>query len=215
MSFFSFHESYGPVILRRRAERLRRQTGDPRYYTLGERLDGERSATAVIGRALTRPLRLLLFHPIIQVSSILSGFNYGIMYITLSTFSTLWVTHYRQSVEISGLHYIACSLGEVAGSQIGGPMMDYFYKRRQVQNHTPEYRIPLMIPGIIAAWAGVLMYGWTAECHLHWIVVDIGVVIMMFGMQLGGLPSKYLLEFLFPSVLYLLTPRCCSGCVCN
>lgn len=50
--------------------------------------------------------------------------------------------------------------------------------------------------GIFTAWAGVLMYGWTAEYRLHWIVVDIGVFIMMFGMQLGGMPSRSLLLFL-------------------
>lgn len=194
VSVFSFPESYGALILRRRARRLREQTGNLRYYTASERLDGERSATAVLARALTRPLRLLVFHPIIQVSSVLSGFNYGIMYITLSTFSQLWTGQYHQSVEISGLHYIACSLGEVAGSQIGGPLMDYFYKRREAQNATAESRIPLMFPGMVLAWAGVLIYGWTAEYRLHWLVVDVGVVIMMLGMQLGGLPGKYLLR---------------------
>ena len=98
VSFFSFHESYGLLILRRRTERLRRQTGNQRYYTADEWRDGQKSATSVITQALTRPLRLLMFHPIIQVLSILSGFNYGILYIMLSTFSDLWKIQYHQSV---------------------------------------------------------------------------------------------------------------------
>ncbi|KAI9667635.1 MAG: hypothetical protein M1821_000452 [Bathelium mastoideum] len=190
VSFFSFPESLGALILRRRAERLRRQTGNNQYYTQGERLDGDRSAAAVLVRALTRPLRLLIFHPIIQASATLSGFSYGILYITLSTFSNLWISRYHQSVETSGLHYIACSLGEIAASQVSGPMMDYFYKRRQAQNPTPESRIPLVFPGIIAAWSGMLVYGWTAEHRLYWLVVDVGVFVMLFGMQLSGMPSK-------------------------
>lgn len=201
MSFFSFHESYGALILRRRAQRLREQTGDQRYYTVGERTDGQRSATSVISRALTRPLRILAFQPIIQVSAVLSGFNYGIMYITLSTFSQLWTDRYHQSVEISGLHYIACSLGEIIGSQIGGPLMDYMYKRQDTENATPESRIPLVYPGIICAWSGVLMYGWTAQYGLQWVVVDVGVVLMMFGLQLGSLPSKCPYGFVLLSLL--------------
>ncbi|KAI1080325.1 caffeine resistance protein [Whalleya microplaca] len=195
VSFFSFHESYGALILRRRAERLRRQTGNRQYYTQSERLDGDRSATAVLAQALTRPLRLLLFHPIIQVSAILEGFDYGILYVVLSTFSELWISQYSQSVEISGLHYIACSLGELVASQAGGSIMDYFYKRRQAHNHAPESRIPLMFPAIILAWAGMLTYGWTAEYRLHWIVVDVGVFIMLFGMQLEGMPlTAYVID---------------------
>ncbi|GKT47971.1 putative efflux pump mfs2 [Colletotrichum spaethianum] len=193
VSFFSFPESYGALVLRRRAARLRRETGDSRYYTASQRLDAGRSTSAVVGRALTRPLRLLLFHPIIQVSAVLSGFNYGIMYVTLSTFSDLWKGQYGQSVEISGLHYIACSLGELIGSQVGGPMMDHLYKRRR--QPTPESRVMLMFFGIVPAWIGVLVYGWTAEYRLHWLVVDIGVVVMMFGMQLSGMPlTAYVID---------------------
>lgn len=159
VSFSSFHESYGALILRRRAQRLRRQTSNAQYYTESERLNGDRSTAAVLMRALTRPLRLLIFHPIIQASATLSGFNYGIMYVTLPTFSGLRISQYHQSVEISGLHYIACALGEIAASQVGGRMMDQFYKRREAQNPPPESRMPLTYPGIIAAWIEVLIYG--------------------------------------------------------
>ncbi|KAK5997692.1 putative efflux pump mfs2 [Cladobotryum mycophilum] len=189
VSFFSFPESYGPLILRRRADRLRKGTGDFRYRTEGERRDGRRSTTSILARTLTRPLRLLAFHPIILVSAILTGFTYGIMYITLSTFSDLWMTKYHQSVEISGLHYIACSLGELAASQIGGPLMDYLYKRQQSENPSPESRLPLTFPSIIAAWLGLIVYGWTAQYEVHWLAVDVGVFISMFGMQLAGMPN--------------------------
>ena len=46
VSLFSFPETYGPVVLRRRAARLRQTTGDARYATAGERRDGARSAAA-------------------------------------------------------------------------------------------------------------------------------------------------------------------------
>ncbi|KAJ0353476.1 hypothetical protein KNSL1_001906 [Colletotrichum chrysophilum] len=186
VSFFSFPESYAPLILRRRATRLRKETGETRYHTASERVDAGRSASSVLARALSRPLRLLLFHPIIQVSAVLSGFNYGILYVVLSTFSNLWKERYGQSVEISGLHYIACSLGELIGAQVGAPMMDYLYRRREQPR--PEYRVTLMYFGIVPCWVGALMYGWTAQYGLHWMVVDVGVVIMMFGLQLGGMP---------------------------
>lgn len=108
-SFFCFPETYGPLILRERARQLRAQTGNPRYYALGERLDGTLSALALVSRAVSRPVRLLLFHPIIQVASIKSAIDYGILHIVLSTFAELWMRQYGQSVEISGLHYLVIS----------------------------------------------------------------------------------------------------------
>ncbi|KAH8678307.1 putative efflux pump antibiotic resistance protein [Xylariales sp. PMI_506] len=189
VSFFSFHETYGVLILRRRAQRLRKETGNNQYYTQGERLHSSKSTASVISRALTRPVRLLMFHPIIQINAVLSGFNYGIMYVTLSTFSDLWMNQYHESVEISGLHYLSCSLGEVAASQVGGRIMDYFYKRQKLSTPAPESRIPLTYLGTIIAWAGVLLYGWAARYQLFWFVVDVGAFLMMFGLQLGGLPS--------------------------
>ncbi|KAI8220492.1 putative efflux pump mfs2 [Colletotrichum sp. SAR 10_86] len=193
VSFFSFPESYAPLILRRRAARLRKETGETRYHTANERVDAGRSASSVLARALSRPLRLLLFHPIIQVSAVLSGFNYGILYVVLSTFSNLWKERYEQSVEISGLHYIACSLGELIGAQVGAPMMDYLYRRREQPR--PEYRVTLMYFGIVPCWVGALLYGWTAQYGLHWMVVDVGVVIMMFGLQLGDMPlTAYVID---------------------
>lgn len=189
-SFFCFPETYGPLILRRRARQLRAQTGNPRYYTLGERLDGTRSALALVSRAVSRPVRLLLFHPIIQVVSIKSAIDYGILYIVLSTFAELWMRQYGQSVEISGLHYLVISAAEIAGSQLGGYIMDRVYRRRQKRGaHVPESRLPYAIPFLVLGGGGMLMYGWVAQYKLHWAVVDVGVFIMLFGQQLSGIPS--------------------------
>ncbi|KAH7306076.1 caffeine resistance protein [Rhexocercosporidium sp. MPI-PUGE-AT-0058] len=198
VSIPTFHETYGPLILQRRAEKLRRETGNPQYYTAHEPLHGDRSPWRILGKALTRPLRLLIFHPIIQITSIVSGFEYGLLYIVLSTFSELWIFQYHQSVEISGLHYIAISLAEIAGSQVAGPLMDLLYRRRKARrggDPEPETRLPLMILGVIFVPLGLIMYGWTAEYRVHWVVVDVAIILVMFGGQAGGMPlSAYVID---------------------
>ena len=77
--------------------------------------------------------------------------------------------------------------------------MDFLYKRQKRENPPPESRLPLWFASILAASLGIILYGWAANYRLFWFVVDLGVVIMMFGMQLGGLPSKqstYISSFL-------------------
>jgi multidrug resistance protein len=184
-----FSETHGPTILRKEAVRLRYITSDPRYYTEVERLALGRSVSWVLMRSLSRPMRLLLFHPIIQVLACLSAFSYGTLYLVLSTFSDLYITQYHESISISGLHYVAICLGEVAGAEIGGPLMDFVFSR--MKHHAngvsaPEYRVPIMLPGVILTPVGLFIYGWAAQTNTIWIVVDIGAAILCFGMQISG-----------------------------
>ena len=102
--FVFFRETYAPLILQRRAERLRRNTQNDSYYTASERQHANRTFREIFQRNLSRPLRLLAFHPIIQIMGLLSAFGYGVLYIVLSTFSNLWTSHYHQSTSTSGLH---------------------------------------------------------------------------------------------------------------
>ncbi|KAH9893861.1 caffeine resistance protein [Xylariomycetidae sp. FL2044] len=194
VSWLSFHESYAPVILRRRAARLRRETGDQRYRTAAERLEGEKTPLSILGRALSRPVRLLAFHPIIQVTALLSGFYYGILYIVLSSFAEVWTGRYGQPVEIAGLHYLACALGEIVGNQIGSPIMDWYFRRRQSRApggvHEPEMRTPLMFPGAVLAPLALFAYGWAAQYRLPWAVTDVFVFFVDVGMQILGLPLQ-------------------------
>lgn len=187
--FLAFHETYGPLILRRRAARLRRETGDSQYYTAAERLDADRSVGGILRQHLSRPLRLLAFHPIIQVMALLSGFYYGILYIVLSTFSNMWTTVYGESVQTSGLHYIAPSLGEIVWSQIGGPLMDFMFRKLKTRENgeaRPEFHLPLLLPGAVLAPIGFFIYGWSAQFKAFWFIVDVGVFLATFGMQIGG-----------------------------
>ncbi|KAG5288241.1 caffeine resistance protein [Histoplasma ohiense] len=46
-----------------------------------------------------------------------------------------------------------------------------------------------MIPGIIAAWSGALIYGWTAEYRVHWLAVDVGVFTLLAGMQMSDMST--------------------------
>jgi hypothetical protein len=199
VSFTAFHETFAPTILSRRAAKLRKETRDDRYYTEHERAMADKSVFFILHRALTRPLRLLLFHPIIQINAVLTAFDYGILYIVLASFADLWVKQYGLSVELSGLHYLAVAFGEIAGSQLGAPIMDRYYARVRAKHRgsdpEPEHRIPLAIPGLFIAPVGLLIYGWSAQFRVRWIVVDIGIFIATFGAQLRGIPmSAYVMD---------------------
>ena len=61
--FFFFPETYGPTILKRRAKRLRKETGDERIVAPLEleKTDLNHIVTVI----LTRPLRMICFEPLV------------------------------------------------------------------------------------------------------------------------------------------------------
>lgn len=194
-SLLVFRETYAPLILKNRAERLRKTTGDSRYVTAQERLQEDKSLFQVLTKALSRPLRLILYHPVIQITSLIGAFYYGILYLLLASFADLWTQHYHVSVEMSGLHYIAVAGGEIAGSQLGGYILDALHRRLQARDSTsvgvdPEHRLPLIFPAQMIGFVGLLVYGWTAQYRVHWIAVDIGMFIACFGLQISGMAMQ-------------------------
>lgn len=183
-----FRETYGPIILERRAKLLRKNTGLHYHTASATRAQGT-SLLRYIGRGMTRPIRLMLFHPIIQINMVLQAFNYGLLYIMLATFSSVWIDFYQQSPTLSGLHYIAIAVGELTGSQIAGWVMDWSYSKLQSRCHRsgiPEFRIPMIFPFAILTPVGILLYGWAVHYRLHWAIVDTGIFIYAAMSQATG-----------------------------
>jgi hypothetical protein len=60
---FLLPETYAPVLLRKRAAKLRKETGDPSYMTEQER--NKRSIGEIIKVSLFRPMEMLFMEPII------------------------------------------------------------------------------------------------------------------------------------------------------
>lgn len=184
-AFFAFPETYGQLLLHRKAVRLSKETGEE-YYTAH---DSHRQPLSTnLKNGLLRPCRLMIHQPIIQLMSLLLAFNYGTLYFVLTSFASLWTTQYHQTVTVSGLHYLALCIGYTIASQGGARITDHVWQRFKARaggQTAPEYRIPLMIPGSILIPAGLLMYGWSAESHAAWPIVDTGAAIFGAGIILS------------------------------
>jgi hypothetical protein len=63
LGFFYLQETFAPLLLQRRAAKLRKETGNNKYYTVFDSPD--RTATQLLMRSLSRPFRMLATQPII------------------------------------------------------------------------------------------------------------------------------------------------------
>ncbi|KAH9219212.1 major facilitator superfamily transporter [Leptodontidium sp. 2 PMI_412] len=177
------HEPYGPVLLARKSKQLRQATGRD-YRTKFERSHPKLSQKLKV--SMMRPIKLFFTTPIILILGLLTSYSFAVYVIALTTFSTMWQEDYGLSKTKSSLHYIAIALGSTIGSQATGPLIDIVWARLKAKNDgatAPEYRVPMMVPGIITMPLGLFLCGWAVEKHLHWIVVDVGAALMSGGMM--------------------------------
>lgn len=179
---FFLQETYAPTLLKRKAAKLRKETGNDKLYT--EFDDPDRTLTATLTRATYRPFKLLGTQIIIQIIAVYMAYLYGIMYLLLSTFPRLWTDIYQEPIGTGGLNYISLGLGFFLGTQITAPVNDRIYRRLKKRNNgvgRPEFRVPLMFGGSILIPIGLFIYGWTAEYRTFWIGPNIGAAIFAAG----------------------------------
>lgn len=196
LSLFIFRETYAPIILIRKAEVLRKETGNQNLYTKHEQ--NRLALLPKLAATLIRPTRLLATHPLIQILSLYSAYSFGLLYIVHSTFPTLWLERYHQSVSQSGLNFLSNAIGSTIGAQVGAPITDHIWQRLRKKaiaanssprdsepEIIPEYRVPLMLPGAIFVPIGILIYGWCGQYRSHWIGPNIGIAIFSAGTTVG------------------------------
>lgn len=190
--YFTLSETYGPRILYWKAQKLRKETGNQQLRTQFELED--RSWKKIMRHALVRPCRLLFTQPIVQFLAAFMSLLYGIIYLMLSTFPTVWTDFYGESIGIGGLNYLSLCIGMMTGAQAGGRILDVIYKRlvkgTPDGKGRPEFRIPLLFVSTGLTGGGLFMYGWSVEAHTHWIVPNIGAAIFGLGGVMCMIPLQ-------------------------
>ncbi|KAF3021949.1 hypothetical protein E8E14_009403 [Neopestalotiopsis sp. 37M] len=183
-------ETYVPVLLAWKRKKLVKETGNENLHTPFDHPD--RTLAKTLRVAFVRPFKLLSTQVILQVLALYMMFLYGLMYIVLVSFPSLWATPepegYGESLGISGLNYISLGVGFFLGAQVTAPLQDRVYAGLKARNGgpgRPEYRVPMMVPGAILVPVGLFIYGWTAEYKTHWIGPNIGAALFAAGTIIG------------------------------
>lgn len=136
--------------------------------------------------AIIRPTRMFFFSPVVAVVCIYIATIYGLLYILFTTFTFVYRDIYGFGPVGAGLSFIGGGVGNLIGLLFVGYFSDKTIRKRKAEGleATPEQRLnlTLTVPTAITLPLGLIMYGWTAEKHLHWIVPMIGTGVMGFGM---------------------------------
>lgn len=174
-------ETYAPILLEKKAEALRKETGNLDYRS---KLAKDIPPREVFIRAIARPMKMLFLSPIVGLMSLYIAINYGILYLFFTTITFVFEGQYHFSSGSVGLSYLGVGVGMIVGMAVLGVVSDKIIRKQQTKgNVKPEHRLPLILtlPGAIGLPIGTFIYGWTTQYTVHWIVPIIATAFIGLG----------------------------------
>nr|GAT51382.1 predicted protein [Mycena chlorophos] len=174
---FTMQETRSSVLLSRRAEKIRRETGDKRYIACGE----ERSLSTMVYISCTRPIYLLLKEPVVASFSVWFSFVWGVYYILLASIPNILRNIHHFSPGLVGTMYLALIFGVLLGF-LTSILQDRLYQQR-VARKGPEARLYFACASatFFPLGMGIFAVACRTAPVVPWIVMAIGIAICVWA----------------------------------
>lgn len=187
---FLVPETYHPILLKKKAQNLRKETGDNRWYAPTEKV--EKSVSRAIALSLLRPFQLLIFEPMCLLLDTYSAFLLGILYLFFGAFPLIFRDLHGFNLWQTGLSFVGIGIGMIIAIATDSvwynlrlKLMAKLERETGVEGASePEFRLPPVIFGALLAPIGLFMFGWSTYAWVHWIVPIIGSAIFGAGVIL-------------------------------
>ncbi|KAI1036553.1 hypothetical protein LB503_003381 [Fusarium chuoi] len=195
VTFAFMKETNYNVILQKKALRMRKQTGNEKLVA---KLSRDETPGQMLARAIVRPLKLLIFSPIVLLVSLYTGILFGLIFLLFTTFPSVFQDVYGFNPGVAGLAYLGLGIGMGLGLLMFSVLSDKLLGRKKGNENAaprPEDRLLLMKWLGPITPLGLFIYGWTTENGVHWIVPIIGTFIVGFGSLFVVIPGQiYLVD---------------------
>ncbi|KAL8780550.1 MAG: hypothetical protein Q9213_006416 [Squamulea squamosa] len=184
-------ETYGPSILKKRAQRMRKETGNPNIFAPIE-LE-KKGARQMITITLTRPIRMILFEAIVLFTCLYLSIAYAIFYLFFEAYPLIFEGIYGFNTGTAGLPFLAIGVGAFLSTGIFVYWDSALARAKKVHarwSQIEEYRrLPLACIGGPLYVISLFWLGWTANINIHWIApvlsgIPFGVGFMLIFMAL-------------------------------
>ena len=211
-----FRETYKVPILRRRAARLRQETGDA---TLKTEFDQGKAGSKALWESVMRPVVVFAGSGVLQALSLFGSLVFTFFYIMSTTLPDILEGLYGLSPAMAGFCFISFSqstplllscpcfpclsgamltryfdptgIGSLFSVVFCNVALDRIYIRlgeTHPEIGKPELRLPLVIVGGLTLPFVVALYGWATQVHLDLFFILLILALMGMTLLLAFLP---------------------------
>lgn len=158
-------------MLSRRAQKLRKETGDSRYCT--EKDLDTRPLVDRLRVFLFRPLQLLFLEPIVLFLALYMSVLYGLLYMFFVAFPIVYQEGKGWGPGPTGLMFIPLAIGVLA-SALCSPLINMHYLKLCARSPTGKPAAEArLIPMMFSCWfipVGLFIFAWTSYPKLsYWV----------------------------------------------
>ena len=193
LGFFSLfllavlRETYSVVILRRKAERLQKESADDKKYRSKHQSHVDSST---IFESAVKPMQILAQSPILMLTTSYMATKYGLLSLILATLTEVMESTYPTIFTHGsvGLTFLSCAIGNTISLIFYSLTSDRYmiYQReKQGEAFKPESRLVHLLAAAVILPMGFLIYGWTLAFHVHYIIPLIGTCVVGFSTTLS------------------------------
>ncbi|KAF7545980.1 hypothetical protein G7Z17_g8759 [Cylindrodendrum hubeiense] len=184
---FLVPETYHPILIKNKANKIRKDTGDERFKAPSEKV--EKSVISAVSHSLLTPFQLLIFEPMCLNLCIFSAILLGILYLFFGAFPLVFRQVYGFNLWQTGLTFLGILIGILLAACLD-PIWHRIRARLVMKlsaetgiegSSEPEFRLPPAILGAVLVPVGIFMFGWSSYPWVHWIVPIIGSSIFGLG----------------------------------
>ena len=186
--FISFvvPETYTPLLLKKKAQRLRKTLNDDRYYAPIER--SSKSIFTTIFLSSKRPMMMLLLEPMLTLICIYTGLLLSLLYLFCISYPYVFREVYNFNETQVGMAFIGLLVGCFLAAPTVVSNKIYIVPKcierntRTKHAYEPEFQLPQTIFAGVMVPIGLFIFGWTAKSDLHWMGPVTGGGITLFGL---------------------------------
>jgi MFS family permease len=165
---FTMKETYAPSILKAKAKRMRKETGDERWWS---RYDEKKMSTMQLIRMnMTRPFTLFFTEPILWFFNVWIALIYGVLYLCFVAYPIVFSEGRGWSPGISGLSFLGIGTGTMLAIVLE-PLWRHIINSQPKDPATgrapPEATAVVMLIGAVLAPLGQLVVSVPSSVCTH------------------------------------------------
>ncbi|KFY03048.1 hypothetical protein O988_01719 [Pseudogymnoascus sp. VKM F-3808] len=179
LMFSVLPETSTPNILLRRAERLRKLTGESRLMAQSEIDQAKLTTREVVVDALIKPMEITIKDPAILFVNVYTAIIYGIYYSFFEVFPLVYPVYYGFSLGIVGVLFTCILLACLMGVVIYSAYLRFYLIPDILKNglRAQEHNL---VPALFACFGptiGLFIFAWTARPDITWVAPTVGIVL--------------------------------------